>query len=133
MRLAESIMVSEESIFVSENVVVTRTLAKFDDVTYPINGIGAVFVKAPTFEKGVLVFLLGCALGFGGLVFLTINTWVSMFCFIGVSCSIVGSFILPIQLMLRTGSGDKVAFESRDKKLIAALKAAIERAITERG
>jgi hypothetical protein len=40
-------MMSEETFYRDKSIEISRTMAKFGKTTYPIAGIGSVFVRAP--------------------------------------------------------------------------------------
>jgi hypothetical protein len=53
----------EEAIFRNGNIEVTKTMAKFGNITYPIAGIGSVSVTAPDRIGG---YVLSVAIAIGG-------------------------------------------------------------------
>ena len=122
---------SEEVIFRQGNIEVSKTMAKFGNVTYPIAGIGSVFVAAPS-RVGLYV---------AAAVAVLIGFWIGADA--GAGAAIVGLIVggvlaliaynLKYRLMLRTASGDQQALESRTEQLVVDVKTAIERAVVLRG
>lgn len=124
-------MLTDDVVFRRGDIVVTRTLARFGSVSFPINGIGSVVLEAPTWGRfigllvsGLLFILIGCAHQH--------ETAVTVFAFIGL-VSIVRAFLWRTKLVLRTTSGDQQAYQNRSRIAVEEVKAAIERAVTMRG
>jgi hypothetical protein len=117
----------EEAIFRNGNIEVTKTMAKFGNITYPIAGIGSVSVTAPDRIGG---YVLSVAIAIGGW---TIGGgWALAGVIAAVVVAVVTS-CLTYKLMLHTASGDKQALESLIPKLVTEVKEAIERAVVLRG
>ena len=121
----------EELVFKSDTVVISKTLAQFGGVTYPINGIGSVRIDAPKRENW---YLSGAALILVGLFGLGGDGSWGLLCILGGAAAIaVGYKFLPEKLMLRTASGDVQAYESVNIDEVKDIKEAIERAVVMRG
>lgn len=117
-------------------VVISPTLARFGNATYPINGIGSVRVDPPR-RQG----LIAGAVIIGGLGLLSISgdkstestsaLGVIMF-LVAIAC-LIRAFNIPYRLMLRTASGDQQAFVSKKREELEKMKQAIEKAVVQRG
>ena len=113
----------DEVVFQDRDVRITRRAAMFGKVSYPIGAIGGVFVRAPkTGSLMVMAFLL--------LVFAIFNAHgqLAIPAFIVAVVIMVSSYLRPSRLVLRVAEGDRQALESRDRRRLRAIKAAIERA-----
>lgn len=118
---------SEHLIYRSARIQITRKLARFGDSSYPIASIGGVHMR----RMSRLPYICG------GLIFVVI-AWIcaahaekglALFCsFVGIM-GLINAF-KPHQLILRTGSGDQVAFKSRRLKSVSEVKDAIESAVS---
>jgi len=122
----------DEIVYNSGNIVISKTLARFGGITYPINGIGSVYVQKPD-RAGLIVF---------GLILIALGLWLANDVnsrIAGFVCAGIGVLIVlaamgkPHKLMLRTASGDQQAYESTRKRELHEIKAAIEQAVVLRG
>jgi hypothetical protein len=125
-------MEQDEIVYQSGDIIISKTLARFGGVTYPVNGIGSVYVMKP---KRVGLFVVGIIAVIIGLALLpSKDSSVA-----GLVISVFGALMLlaawrkPHKLMLRTASGDQQAYESTSKNDLFQIKAAIERAVVLRG
>jgi Family of unknown function (DUF6232) len=123
---------SEEVIFSSGNVIVSKTLVRIEQASYPIQGIGSVMVDKPVSPglRGLSVFFGFCSF----LGFLGYESRVLGLIFLGLSLL---SFYFALNranvLVLRTASGDQNALRSIDKSHLDSVKNAIEKAVALRG
>jgi len=119
----------------TSGVLITPTLARFDNVTYPINGIGSVRVDPP---RRWLALSFAVALGFFGyLVFLGDAkgeaTSLAIILFACALLCLVWAFGKPYRLILGTASGDQRVFFSFKQQVLDEMKQAIEQAVIHRG
>ena len=125
-----------EFFYESGGVVISGTLARFGNVTYPINGIGSVRVDPPNRRgwiiAGVLLGLLGFISILGARPGEGLNP-ISLLMIVAGVAFLIGAFNRPHSLMLRTASGDVQAYSSTNRREIEHIKEAIERAVTSRG
>jgi Family of unknown function (DUF6232) len=125
-------MEDDEIVYNAGNIIISKTLARFGGVTYPVNGIGSVYVAKP---KRIGLIIFGLIMGAVGLALLRddkVQGGGIVFIGIGVVLIIV-AITKAHRLMLRTASGDQQAYESRSAKELLQIKAAIERAVMLRG
>lgn len=131
----EKLPVSDE-IFSQGEVTITRTIALLEGVSYPINGITAVFVNREEFEYKSLLFgviiLVLAGLSITGDLYNPGWGWQVLAVFLG-GIAILGSFHRPYFLMVRTASGEIRCLESADSEFIFSVRSAIETAIAKRG
>lgn len=124
----------DDAIIYSEgDIIVSRTLARIGNVSYPVNGIGSVKVDRDT---KIGMFLLGILLLFGGIMAVmaggdsvaggVIAIIISVVCW-------VAYFRRPYWLVLRTASGDQKALSSTNAATAQRIKEAIEQAVQQRG
>ncbi|WP_135449518.1 DUF6232 family protein [Tabrizicola caldifontis] len=112
-------------------IVISRTIAKFGDTSYPIANIGAVSIELATHPLVIGGWVL-CAVAlfqmFSG------SFWFGLL-LIAVGAALIWHFADKgkAKLMLRTSSGNQQAFESPDRALVQKLKSSIEEAIASRG
>jgi len=123
----------DEIIYSSGNVVITKTLVRIGGISYPINGIGSVWVAKPSTPAFRIFFLV--LLGFLVLVTLFDSKTVGMGVFFLVIAVVVFASTTgrPSHLVLRTASGDQPALASTDLAMLSSVKAAIETAVARRG
>ena len=113
-------------------VVVTRTLAKFQNQTFPINGIGSVTLVPPR-NTGLIIF--GAMLLLSGLK-LMFSPWGGGLGVLFLCCSGLFFWIAFTRkhgLVIKTASGDVRAMEHSDAAVLNTVKQAIEHAATMRG
>lgn len=124
-------MASAAAIFHSGNIEVSKTLVRVGGTSYPVNGIGSVYVRAPKRMGTIITGII--------LIVLTIPFFGSGQLPIAFGFAIFGALLIiaaigrPHVLVLRTASGDQQALRSGDKKLLFAVKSAIEEAVALRG
>lgn len=150
---------SDEALFDQDGVKITATRAVFRGTTYPINGITSVGMKtiAPDIGGAALLGVLGILLllaagipavlgwamftdsNLGGLEG-ALNVWavtafmvVGGLVLVGVSASATRKARARYAVVLGTAGGDRQAYTSRDKAVVEAVQAAVERAIEMRG
>lgn len=123
-------MEAEEIVFKKDAVVITKSLARFGGISYPINGIGSVLIKRPSLFHYLMQSIFA-----GGLIWVgtTLTGWQSATCIGFGILLLLGLLALPTRLVLRTASGDQMAYEHNDPKQVMAVKEAIEKAVTLRG
>jgi hypothetical protein len=132
----EELPVSDE-IFSQGEVTITRTIAYIEGVSYPINGITAVFVNREEFNFSTLLFgvivLVFAGLNINGdLNIISGWGWQVLVLIIG-GLTIFGSFHRPYFLMVRTASGEIRCLESADSEFIFSVRSAIDTAVAARG
>lgn len=114
-----------EVLFQSKNILITRSVAKFDNATYPIANIGSVVIeREPGFFAILTVFIgivLGLIFGFGANAVIGIGIFLA---------SVVLARFLPHKrkLTLKTSSGDVTALKSGNVQLVENVQQAIESA-----
>ncbi|BCW88012.1 hypothetical protein sos41_11500 [Alphaproteobacteria bacterium SO-S41] len=118
----------DEVIYKKGGIEISRTLARFGSTSYPIAGIGSVFISK---EKNTAGIILGVAIMLFGAVSLK-NLWGFGLLVLGIALAIWASRDHTSRLMLRTASGDQQAFEGTVAQ-VAEIKAAIEQAVQLRG
>jgi hypothetical protein len=113
------------------NVVITRTLAKFEGKTFPINGIRSVTLVAPRIAKPMIFAVVLLTIGVSMLT----NFGSGIGGFFVVSS--VALFLIAVSrkhgLLIRTARGELRAMEHRDQTILGTVKEAIEHAATMRG
>jgi hypothetical protein len=113
------------------NVVITRTLAKFEGQTFPINGIRSVTLVAPRIARMIIFSAVLLAIG----VSMLSNGGDGLGVFFVVSS--LALFLLALsrkhRLLIRTARGDVRAMEHRDQTILGTVKEAIERAAIMHG
>jgi Family of unknown function (DUF6232) len=120
-----------DTIFTRGDILITTTIARFGNASYPIASIAAVSTKddhSGSLGCGVILAVGGAIAIFSsdfrqGLIWLAI----------GVGLIWVGNLATKKVLVLATSSGDQQVFKSRDKQLVSELKLAIETAVSKRG
>jgi hypothetical protein len=132
----EELPVSDE-IFSQGEVRITRTIALLGGVSYPINGITAVFINREEFNSkfifyGVIVLLFAGLNINGDLNIISGWGWQVLVLIIG-GLTIFGSFHRPYFLMVRTASGEIRCLESADSEFIFSVRSAIDTAVAARG
>jgi hypothetical protein len=135
----EELPVSDE-IFSQGEVTITRTIAYIEGVSYPINGITAVFVNREEFNFSTLLFGVIVLVLAGLSITGELNILAGVAWFWQVLALIIGGlmiyyvfFLRPYFLMVRTASGDTRCLESSDKEFIVSVRSAIETAVAGRG
>ena len=124
----------EDEVILAENsagITISKTMARFGNVSYPIASIGAVSIskeKSMLVRLGVIVGIVGVALLFGSNREVALPWLVA-----GIALIVLGIALVKTTLMLRTASGNQQAYGSRDKEFVQQLKAAIETAVARRG
>ena len=119
-----------ENIYSEGNISVTKTLVKVGKTSYPINGIGSVYVYKP---NSIVLYVIA-----GVCIVIAYNAReanpdnVPVLVIISVVC-IVASFLRQSSLKIRTSSGDQQLLKSRNSKLLESIKSAIEKAVALRG
>jgi len=120
----------EELFYHQGNVEISKTLARFGGVTYPINGIGSVLIVPPNRTGAIVLAVMAAA-----IFVVSLNNNNSG---LGIGAVVVGlvaaalAFRMPFKLVLRTASGDQQATVG-DIATLSAIKAGIERAVIARG
>lgn len=125
-----SFAATQEVLLSEHDVVVTKTLVKVAETSYPMNGIGSVRIMEPS--RAVLCLVAGA--------FVWIGIWLAQDRFlVGVACWAIAAVIVWIvakmesALVLRTASGDQKALLSRDEHFLRRVQAAIEQGVAQRG
>ena len=127
----------DEIIFNEGSVMITRTLARFGDASYPVNGIGSVSIDPPS--RGVLMFF---AVALGLLILVIFagggdhlrDTMPMLMPMIFLDVILVfAAASRPYRLKLRTASGDQTAMTATSKTNLQRIKVAIEHAVVKRG
>jgi len=123
----------DEIIYSSGNVIITKTLVRIGGISYPINGIGSVWVSKPSTPTFRIVFLVVVGI-FAAASFSDPKT-VGMGVFFLVIAVVIFASMRgrPSHLVLKTSSGDQQALSSTDVAFLTSVKAAIEQAVTRRG
>lgn len=126
-------VLNEQVVFEDGGVQVTKTLARVGGKSFPVNGIGSVFVAVP--RRGSLyMYSFGAA-------FTAIIAFVSdnssgvipgVAAVISVVC-LLAALAKPHTLVIRTASGDQQALQSKDAAFLASIQRAIEEAVALRG
>jgi hypothetical protein len=120
-------MERDEIVYQSGSIVISKTLARFGETSYPINGIGSVFIAAPNrlpyFLAAIFVAVAGVWIGDQGI-------WLGFAIGLLVALAAFGRMYV---LILRTASGDQQAMRSCTAKSVSDVKDAIERAVIQRG
>ena len=127
----------DEIIFNEGSVMITKTLARFGDTSYPVNGIGSVSIDPP--RRGLVIFL-AIALGLfillifaGGADHLRDTMPILMpMIFLDVLL-VLAAASRPYRLKLRTASGDQTAMTATSTTNLQRIKVAIEQAVAKRG
>ena len=115
----------------SEGIMISKTMARFGNVSYPVASIGAVSIskeKSMLARLGIVVGLIGLISFFGANKELALGWLVA-----GIALVVIGNVLIKTTLMLRTASGNQQAYSSSDKEFVQQLKAAIETAVAKRG
>lgn len=119
-----------ENIFSDGGISVTKTLVKVGKTSYPINGIGSVYVHKPS--SVVLYVIAGvCAIAAYNAMNSNPDT-VPILIIISIVC-VVASFLRNSSLKIRTSSSDQQLLRSRNVRLLESIKSAIEEAVALRG
>ena len=108
-------------------VEISQTLARFGGTSYPIAGVGSVFVTSSYSTGGLIV---GILMAFIGVA--TGKPAGFVFAVIGALLAVASVMRTTNSLMLRTSSGDQLAFTGTLEQ-VSEIKAAIERAVQMRG
>jgi hypothetical protein len=128
-------MPDEEVVYQAHDIEISKTLARFKGVTYPINGIGSVRVEKPNRTSGIVIGLILCIIGI--IVFAEGKpgelNWVAIAVAVVGALIVMGAINRPYRLMLRTASGDQQAYETTNKGELLKIKEGIERAVVLRG
>jgi len=124
---------SEEVIFQQGSVIVTKTLVRIGNKSYPVNGIVSVFVRNVGIVwwaaiVGAVAVLIGLANSSGASG--TQNMVAGLVIGGGL---IVYALTRPSVLVLKTAGGDVDALVTRDKAFLNDIKTAIEEAVAKRG
>ena len=128
-----------EHTFIPEDVVITRTVARFGNTSYQIAAISSVSVQhretvnSIFLSTGLLLIIAALAIGYFEWA-----SWIEVGIAGGiiVVITIILSSALPIRtatLVLITGSGETQALTSRDIAGVEQVKLLIEDAFTARG
>ena len=121
-----------------EGVLITKTVAHFGNVSYPIGSIGAVW----TTKDSPRLAYLGCLVLLVDLITylntLNIPKYTDKTQFVywaigGAAMILIGLRMSGAKLMLRTASGNQQAIWTRNVAFVQELKTAIETAVTKRG
>jgi Family of unknown function (DUF6232) len=118
-------MSEEEVVFQDREVRITRQAARFGAVSYPIEAIGGVFVRAP--KTGALMVLAILLLMFA----INAQGRFAIPAFVVAIVIMVSAYLRPSRLVLRLAGGEKPALESRNRRRLRAIKGAIERAAAQ--
>lgn len=124
---------AEEVILEQAGVIVTKTLVRIGNKSYPVNGIVSVFVR----NVGVLWW---AAIVGAIAVLIGVNSSGSVQGYQNLLAGLVigGGLIIyaltrPSVLVLKTAGGDVDALVTRDKAFLNDVKLAIEEAVAKRG
>jgi len=123
---------NEDLIFQAPDVRITRTLAKLNAVSYPVNGIGSVRIERPNRLLPFLV-TIGCLMFFATSFAdpkITVQQAI-VAAAIGFAAAAYG-YRMPSTLILRTASGDQSAMKGSNSELEPVMLA-IEKAVSARG
>ena len=125
----------QQVLYKKSGVVVTPTLARFDNVTYPISGIGSVRVDRP---RRWLAISCAVVLSFFGYLIILGDTKGEATSLVIVLFAVALIFLIwafgkPYRLVLGTASGDQHAFISVRQQVLEEMKQAIEQAFVRRG
>lgn len=125
----------DDTILATATVNISKTMVRIDGVTYPVNGIGSVFVKKPRIVGLLLAALFLGAMGVSGLAQDSGATDGGSSVALLLAGAIVLAFALtrPSVLVLRTASRDQKALRSRNSAALLNVKRAIEEAVARRG
>ncbi len=105
-------MRNDEIVFRSNKIVISKTLAKFGSKSYPINGIGSVYIDG---KRSIVFLLLWIAVAIYGLLIL-----VGSRNLVGAGLLAIGAgmFVFSLkpdfELMIKTASGDQQVFKTRN-------------------
>ena len=114
-----------ENIYSEGNISVTKTLVKVGKTSYPINGIGSVYVYKP---NSIVLYVIA-----GVCIVIAYNARETNPDNVPVLVIISASFLRQSSLKIRTSSGDQQLLKSRNLKLLESIKSAIEKAVALRG
>lgn len=118
-------------IFNTGSVSVSKTLVRVEGTSYPVNGIGSVFVEKPNI---VGTYLLAIVFGSTSFACITANNGGgTLLSLIAAVAFLAVALTRPSILVLRTASGDQKALRSRDQNELLTVKRAIEEAVARRG
>ena len=120
----------EQTLYFVDGVQVTPTLVRIDDASYPINGIGSVFIKP---AKRTLPVLLAILFLLVAVVFSQSDTGLAGGAILLTFVCAVAAVLAKNGLILRTSSGDQRALAARGRRTLLEVKAAIEQAVALRG
>ena len=114
-----------EVLFQSGDIIVTRSVAKFGNSTYPIANIGSVIVADEASGASGWVLLLGV----GVAIWIGIATHWAVGIAVAIGALVVAARIPGTKKMtLKTSSGDVTALQSKDIHLVESVRNAIEHA-----
>ncbi len=122
-----------ESIYQDANAQITRTIAVIRNISYPINGITAVYV----WRKKLSIAGVGCGVcvALFAAYLLTDPRWanVGWLLLAGGVLIVLYNVNRPYWLMLRTAGGDSQALQHKDGAYLQKIREAIEQAVASRG
>lgn len=118
-----------DPIYKQGNILITPSIAKFGNATYPIASIGSVLVETEKSGMGPFVMIIGAIVSL--VVWFKMSALLACVIFVGALIAIA---LLPetLKITLKTSSGDVSAFSSNDKQLIRRIHTAIETAFARR-
>lgn len=115
-----------DEIFTAKDVVITTSLARFGDTSYPIANIGSISTKTePRFDPLVVIIIII------GILILFYDTILALvIIFLSLIWQGIHNPTVTI-LLLKTSSGDIQALKSIDKEFVERVRAAIEIAVSQ--
>jgi uncharacterized protein DUF6232 len=121
---------SESAIFQDESILVSPTLIEVGHASYPINGIASVSIRKPHNQRLLALGVVGVLVGLWWLI----NRYVVGaigFILVGAICLRL-NYLSASHLIIKTAGGDITLIRSRNLEYLQTIKAAIERAVTQR-
>jgi hypothetical protein len=115
----------DEILFAQGNISISKSAAKFGNITYPIVNIGSVSMDTLTNHRRIPLMILGIA---SGIVFGYSAHWAAGLLIACVLIFIATRLKDKARLILKTSSGDVNALMTVDAALVQNVKQAIERA-----
>ena len=123
------VTLTNNHLFNSDGIVITRELANIRGTSFPINGIGSVRVAAPNRTGAIVAGLVLCFVDYQTSQNGASNA--AVWFVLGVVAFIAG-YQMKYTLFIHTASSDRPALKG-GKEFLLSVKQAIEAAVTLRG
>jgi uncharacterized protein DUF6232 len=121
---------SESVIFQDKSISVSPMLVQVGSTSYPVNGIASVSIRKPNNER---LIALGVVCALVGLWWLIKGYFVGAIGFLVVAAiSVRLNYLSASHLVINAMGRDITLVRSRDLEYLQTIKAAIERAVTQR-